>query len=807
MKLCEGVFGALRRGVFAAVLVAALTAGAEETPVGTALVIDPGAPGGVCTAVRITDESGRVVLPIVWTNALPGVYRVSLPLRVLTPPDSSFPSVRMNVSFGGSNTAWLSFPISRAQMDGAPEVWTRLTHTVTRLDPLPGKDRLKIAWNYNLEKEEGKPVKVVGPERPDTAGSFTEAGPDTDELTLGMIEQLKADVPRPLSEIQYPALLVGTPVVEAVVTTLAVEKVWPDYVHVYPGGSNPVAVTVRNFTDQKAEARVRLEMRTGLDETAGVGEEAIQVPAHGAVTAVFPWTAGAREYGHEAVATVSVAGRPVHSRSEYFSVGVPVWKTAIQGDGFLTWYGREPYLADHVDENRRAYINVEEAFSWQPSSWTDLNPTTADWWTGQGGAHNSRAGLMEWMARSHSNGIKMITYSWASASGKSGFDLGRRFPDILCREKMGVAPNIDLEDLRLQGITQSRPELWRYQSANWLNNFINLGLLRAIQHHASEVIQSSRTFGWDGIRFDYPPSWSEMGTADVHREFEIMGVQDLMKQLMPEEYASTNSAWSSVAIGKRNVRYFRHVFTRELGAQFAMSYNGGSLTRIDTNAVKMAWFREQCQAGGQIMNEAIRTMGSISNYVEVAWWHAETCRQAGGYSCLFQAERCSAPLASVYSAIFTFASGSHPYLNYGWLGAKPGMYSRFMTRYGEYCWDLALAPVSAEAAGLAVESRNPLLWERYIRQRQTGPVLQTVMHLIARPEFDHVKAETQSQVPWSCDVGVRKKCRAEPEVWFLTAEPNMTAIRLPVERCGEGVYAVKAPSVRFWSMLVWSEKQ
>src|SRR5262249_5625258 len=159
------------------------------------------------------------------------------------------------------------------------------------------------------------------------------------------------------------------------------------------------------------------------------------------------------DFGYGAVALLSIDGKLVHSNAEYFSVSTPIWKTAIQGSGFLTWYGREKELKPHVEGNRRDYCNVEEAFSWQPSSWNDLNPTNEDWWTGQGNAHNSRAGLLEWSSNSHSNGIKLITYSWPSSSGKRGMDQGQRFPDELCRDDDGVGGRLDLDDFELYDLT------------------------------------------------------------------------------------------------------------------------------------------------------------------------------------------------------------------------------------------------------------------------------------------------------------------------------------------------------------------
>jgi len=774
----------------------------ERPEKGSALVKDPGALSGRSLAVRVHEEPGGITMGLQWPDARPGLYRVSLPLRLHLRPGFNSALLKMNVAFGAGEKVWLAYPVAPAQLDGTPGTWTRLTRPVLLASASP-ENSLTVSWSFALHLTARKGETAFKVETPDVSemGPSIEVGGADDE-DKDFLEEADADTPRPLSEIKYPAILVGDPEFEPVATTLAVEKVWPEKVHVYPGEVNPIEVTVRNFTDQESEALVRLEMKTGLDETSTVGEERVRVPARNLSQVKSPWSSGKREYGHEAVATIIVDGKPVHSASEYFTVSTPIWKTALQGNGFITWYGRERQFAQHVENNRRAYINVEEAFSWQPSSWTDLNPTTETWWTGQNGFHNSLSGLREWIDRSHRQGIKMITYSWASASGKPGFDFGRRFPEILCRDKGGLV-QVDLEDLRLKAYTHTRPELWRYRSGLWLSNFINLGLLRAIDHHAREVIRSSEDFGWDGLRFDYPPGWSAMGTADVHREFEMLGVQDLMKRLMPEQYDSKDKAWSGETISKRNVRYFRHVFKTEINEHFALSYNAGGLEPVDME--KAWWLREMCKGGGQIMNEAIRNVGVIPTYADVAWWHSEAVRQSGGHSCLFMAEKSSAPLAAAYSAVFTFASGSHPYLNYGWLGPMPGEYSKFMTRYGEYCWDLSLAPVAPDRAGVTVESRAPILWERYLRQRKVGDVHQTVVHLITPPEPDAEKAARKSQAEWPHGVVVRKQCRSEPSVWLLTAEPKLTAVRLQPERQGNH-YSVTAPSVCLWTMLVWSEK-
>ncbi|MDA1142651.1 MAG: hypothetical protein O3B01_29150 [Planctomycetota bacterium] len=52
---------------------------------------------------------------------------------------------------------------------------------------------------------------------------------------------------------------------------------------------------------------------------------------------------------------------------------------------------------------------------------------------------------------------------------------------------------------------------------------------------------------------------------------------------------------------------------------------------------------------------------------------------------------------------------------------------------------------------------------------------------------------------------VEKQSRSEPTVWLLTAEPELTALRLQPER-KENSYSVTVPTVRLWTVLVWSEK-
>ncbi len=51
---------------------------------------------------------------------------------------------------------------------------------------------------------------------------------------------------------------------------------------------------------------------------------------------------------HEAVAEIEAEGKILHTASEFFSVSEPIWKTALQGGGFIAWYSREHQFSIHV---------------------------------------------------------------------------------------------------------------------------------------------------------------------------------------------------------------------------------------------------------------------------------------------------------------------------------------------------------------------------------------------------------------------------------------------------------------------------
>ncbi len=419
------------------------------------------------------------------------------------------------------------------------------------------------------------------------------------------------------------------------------------------------------------------------------------------------------------------------------------------------------------------------------------------------------------MELNHRNGIKMITYSWPTASGPAGIEWGRKHPELISHSRVGLSSEFhDVEDLKLSALLQGTPAFKRLQYGVWHGFGIDRGRLETIELGAREIIQSSRTFGWDGVRFDSPPGWGSVESAEIHEDFERFGVTELARKLLPEFYETRTGRWSGFAVSARNVRWMRHQFHTQIEKPFAVSFNFGADEREKRKQSDGGDFFHECaREGSQMMNEAIRLSNGWEVYRKTALMQAQATRELGAFSTVFCPNKAPG-WARQFAAIFTFAAGSHPYGNYGSGPQLAGTYNQFMTRFGEFCWDLSLAPLTSPDGEFRVENDKPLLWQDYVTRRTLPDgSRQTVVHLITPPPADAVapapRNPTQPSVPpmpkWSRNVKVHAKCRNTPEVWLLSAEPATRAEKLPVSHTGD-TFTVTLPEHRFWSLLVWTEK-
>ena len=777
----------------------------HKSNAGGEVVAHPAAESKKALAVDLSALSGTNRLGVAAERLAPGHYRVTLLTRLHQPAaDDDLSRLNLELTLNGSPKG----VAARRQL-----AWTQFNSATNRFTPIeleltvttPFAPTFDFAWQQAAvsTKVRAKPIRSIKiPTSPDSPGGSSKKKKNDDDLIAELAVDSKGI---PLSAVDYPALIVERATIEPVSRSQWLEAVHPRFVHIYPAQENPIEVSVRNFENRAVTATVELEIRAGLEEQLHTASQQITLAANGTNTCRFPWTAGQREFGHEARVRLVVDGQSVHTASDFFSVSFPVWKTAIQGSGFITWVGREQDFPRHVAANRAHYVNVEEAFSWQPSSWTDLLPEGEDWWTGQGSFHNSRAGLETWMGLSHSNGIKMITYLWPTASGPTGLKWARENPDLVAQSGVGWGGEFfDVEDLRLHDVTAADHRLWRLRSGIWNYVGVDRGLLRGLDAGFDQVIASAKKFGWDGVRFDTPPSWGAMDAAELHADFRGANAEALMQKLVPEYFAQTTGQWSAEAVSTRNIRYARHKLRGAL-PQFAISSNWG-MDLTTANPVQRKIYDESCVDGGQIMDEAIRltALSPWTNYARRIQTQVADTRARGGFHCAVALNGTDA-LTRAYAQICVFAGGSHPYGDYGWTQPIPGRYTQFVTRYGEFCWAADLAPVAAETTGFAVND-DSLWWREWVRQRALADGRQQwVVHLITPPPVERVaEVKPATMKPWRRDLTVSRKSAQSPTVWALSAEPTTRATQLTPRAQGDS-FVVEVPEHRQWTTLVWTE--
>ena len=393
---------------------------------GTMMVADPAAIGKKALAIDVNDISGTHRLKSTAPRLEAGRYRMTLYARLFSTASDDFTRLRLDWTIGDEKNARRKDQFMWTQFDSSPSRYTPLTMELTLATPMTPVFDLGWQQVTTGPLDRVRPIRKV---EPPTTPKGTDPSSTTPKKMSGgidILDDIDSQKAASLAAVGFPALLIDRVTIEPISRTQWVEAVLPKFVHVYPGQANPVEVSVRNLENRAVPATISLEVRAGLDETLHTATKQVSLPAAGSATCKFDWAGSNREFGHEVRATLTVGGKVVHAASDYYSVSLPIWKTALQANGFLDWYGREKNLLEHVTRNRALYLNVEEAFSWQPSSWTDLTPKTEHWWSGQGDAHNNATGLKLWLDASHEHGIKMITYLWSSASGPERFGVGAR---------------------------------------------------------------------------------------------------------------------------------------------------------------------------------------------------------------------------------------------------------------------------------------------------------------------------------------------------------------------------------------------
>ncbi|MDA0838781.1 MAG: hypothetical protein O2857_13460 [Planctomycetota bacterium] len=631
------------------------------------------------------------------------------------------------------------------------------------------------------------------------------AGKDEEELDSGVIEL-------ELNEIKYACLLLDRLSIQRIGADVFIERVWPQKVHIAPGEENPIEVTLRNVGGQKREVALELRVLGGLQETqpAILPERRRVSLMPGKTTVRFDWTARQR-FGHEARVELFAGDELVDRASEYFGVSKNVWEISLQAPGFLEWvWGqRTRFIEDMVERDRAAYMNVVEAFSWAPCSFSDLTPSEEEWWTGQNAYHQVLEEGKRWFRLAKQNGLKMITYSWPAASGPIGMEFARKNPGWISNQEIGLGLSFNVRDLRFRRwANDSGKPFLAAVSRQWHSGSIDRGQLSAINYGANEIARSAKMLGWDGVRFDMPWTWSAMGGKGVHSEFDTLGINEEIKQLLPDLYGKQDT-WSGDEVSLRNLRWTKHTISKQF-PDFVYSYNWGVPFIKEDNQGRQQTSRayaEACAGGGQIMDEAIRHWaGPWKDYADRILRESDYVRNLGGhFEVVGMSTEGLTELDRIYMKIFTLAGRAHPYIGtYQWGNSPTGTYSQFATRFSELLWHEDWKTLPEPEKHFAVSSVYPIWWQKHVCIRQVDGRTSILLHLIAAPPTEKPFQLAKTLPPEQKDVRVTFKefeGLKPGRVLACTAEPETRTLEVALKKVGE-VFEVTIPEHHYWTVLM-----
>ena len=480
-----------------------------------------------------------------------------------------------------------------------------------------------------------------------------------------------------------------------------------------------------NRGNSTLEVQLRTWIEKGLDEQIGQQSSKIKLTAGERKSVAFSWAGKSLGiYGKEIVANVLEGNKVLATGSEIFSSAASVWDAGIAGAhpvAFTATLKTEEDAIKRVNTFRNCYLNSFEKFFWAPDDFAEMTPQIEQWFSGQARYHENKERLKNLNDAGLKMGVLPTTYGKSIGSGPAARDFIRENPEMVFGfgGVMNYAP--DIEELAKWQI-DSKPY---WQSTAWA--MYNMNDPAVVQHGIQEIIDSTRMFGWVGVRFD-GHFQARTGLQRVGNEFRNFSPDDADKQ----------TAANQKELKKQVLKAFPNFI---FGYNFAETHFDRRLQSQLREALELT------KDGGMIMDEyAGQATGSAHPFTDwKAWAHmlvreAEQVRRCGGH--LFPILSPS-PAVRKYQTVFTLAAGAHPYFNGGISENSEGFplnYTKFATRYGNLLWDPSIRNVW-NPLGLVVIPSS-IMWEDYVREQQVNSNhRRLIVHLI-NPIIQQTAADT-----------------------------------------------------------------
>ncbi|MHB9133705.1 MAG: hypothetical protein ACYDBB_21795 [Armatimonadota bacterium] len=565
-----------------------------------------------------------------------------------------------------------------------------------------------------------------------------------------------------LSEIPFH-LAAAPPYIEQL-SPVAV-KVATDKIVYKPGEMGTVTVSLANGTDKAVKVTLEPEILAGLAGNEKLPGGVVEIAVGESKSWSGTFTTQGMHWGAEIHVSAKTGNAPVATGRAFFGVTDNFWETAIVGGMMFSAHYREPEAAEKFMQGLKDQgFTVLESGFWAPDEFGNFTPDTELFYGGQGCYPGSVTGTKNVITAGHKRGMASTVYSnlWGG-DGYDSYEMIRQHPDWFTDGGGACSDWLENWELMSKGKIAPMP-VWPYTCVDSDHD------AETMKVHAQEFVNSHKTLGWDGTRYDSYgiDAWSKRATKMV---------RELVEAQVPE---------------------------------YRWGYNSSVPKDADPTALDV-----MCRGGQLVMEEGLRGVAkrvgsfttyctTLSGYRDVVWSH-------DGHLGLCY-DRPGGPLAkdatvldAVYLCSILLATGCHPY--YSQMDTEIGKYPAFALRYSEYLYDHKMRKLATPEAVIKFGGSPKLLeWPRLVRTLDMGNNRRRlVIQLLNTPANDKtISNPAMLTLPPIRNLPVTVTLPPGAVVqgaWSLCAIPDAHHDALETKRQGDAL-TLTVPEVRIWNVLV-----
>ncbi|MBI3922356.1 MAG: hypothetical protein HY318_13125 [Armatimonadetes bacterium] len=587
--------------------------------------------------------------------------------------------------------------------------------------------------------------------------------------------------------------------------TVTIVLIRPTKLLYAPNENAQVTLKLHNTSDAPQAGTLRCFLVRDIEVAKPIYEGAVSIPPKQITSLPVVFNVGPENFGRAVRAQFLQDGKVVDEWEDYFHVA-DEFILVHMGTGFLS--------APHDTTFFSMYTTAGMYFARMPSDFGYGAPKENKWLSGQAMYQIDRQLMINEIAFYRTLGLKCYNYRNPSFCGQAGYEIARRHPEWVLREKQGrfatdavyggvpsplqIASPIEI-DPTIVGKDSRKITSWHHGSIDFFDP-------EAVRYGAEDELKSIDMFGWDGIFFD--GRWAVWP-----------GYKDYAGQ--PNDHGQNRNK-----LNLRNQKLFNDI-VREKHPNYSIWYNWGGHANPELEAVfhateeEFAFDVKQRNAG--ILLEAT---GHLNPLGPMTLWRydydmylkeRDTVMQRYGVPVmtgwLWRAMPGDQPGPSRWAWVATnhlgallIATQTHEEI-YSMASFRPT--AQFQTRYSSLLWarDVKVLP-KAEMA-VSVKSPRPLWWKEVVYTRKTAEGTDYIIHLIHVPESETILYDNPTDPPMVQQVQVTIKLppTAKPVQAWAMRPYDFGEPQRPVEKeipvtVKAGVISVTVPDFRYHSMVV-----